>query len=118
MTPVEKVLAICKEKGIRISKLERDLGYANGYVKGLKGGQFPIGRAIQISRYLNVPMSKIEPECNEELQLVDMSITENELVNRFRTLNDTGKEKLLDYLSDLLDNPKYTGKKSLISDIG
>ena len=114
MTPVEKVLAICKEKGIRISKLERDLGY----VKGLKGGQFPIGRAIQISRYLNVPISKIEPECNEELPLVDMSMTENELVNRFRTLNDTGKEKLLDYLTDLLDNPKYTGKKSLISEVG
>lgn len=31
MNSVEKVKAICKERKIPISKMERDLGYANGY---------------------------------------------------------------------------------------
>ena len=32
MNSVERVKALCKERHIAISKLERDLGYANGYI--------------------------------------------------------------------------------------
>lgn len=54
MNSVEKVKAICKEKKIPISKLERDLGFGNGYVGQLKKGSFPDDRLLAIASYLNV----------------------------------------------------------------
>lgn len=54
MNSVEKVKAICKEKKIPISKLERDLGFGNGYVGQLKKGSFPDDRLLAIANYLNV----------------------------------------------------------------
>lgn len=41
MNSVELVKNICKERKIPISKMERDLGYANGYIGQLKKGVFP-----------------------------------------------------------------------------
>ena len=54
MTSVERVRAICKERKIPISKLEKDLGFGNGYVGQLKKGVFPGDRLIKICEYLNV----------------------------------------------------------------
>lgn len=52
MNSVERVKAICKERKIPISKMERDLGYANGYIGQLKKGVFPADRLQDISEYL------------------------------------------------------------------
>ena len=38
MNSVEKVKAICKERKIAISKLEKDLGFSNGYIGQLRKG--------------------------------------------------------------------------------
>lgn len=54
MNSVERVKAICKERKIPISRLERDLGYANGYIGQLRKGVLPDDRLIEISKYLNV----------------------------------------------------------------
>ena len=54
MNRVERVKAICKERKIPISKMERDLGYANGYIGQLKKGVFPADRLQDISEYLGV----------------------------------------------------------------
>lgn len=54
MNSVEKVKAICKARKIAISKLEKDLGYANGYIGQLRKGVFPSDRLMQIAEYLNV----------------------------------------------------------------
>lgn len=52
MNSVERVKAICKERKIPISKMERDLGYANGYIGQLKKSVFPADRLQDISEYL------------------------------------------------------------------
>lgn len=57
MNDVEKVKQICKERKIAISKLEKDLGFANGYVGQLKKGFFPSDRAIKISTYLGIELT-------------------------------------------------------------
>lgn len=44
MNSVENVKAICKERKIPISKLEKDLGFANGYISQLRKGVFPYDR--------------------------------------------------------------------------
>lgn len=54
MNSVERVKAICKERKIAISKLERDLGYANGYIGQLRKGVLPDDRLSEIAKYLSV----------------------------------------------------------------
>ena len=54
MNSVESVKAICKERKIPISKLEKDLGFANGYISQLKKGVFPSDRLRMIAEYLGV----------------------------------------------------------------
>lgn len=55
MNSVERVKAICKERKIAISKLERELGFSNGYIGQLKKGTFPADRLVKIANYLAVP---------------------------------------------------------------
>lgn len=54
MTSVERVKAICKERKIPISKLEKDLGFANGYISQLRKGVFPAERLCLIAEYFGV----------------------------------------------------------------
>lgn len=54
MNSVERVKTICKERKIPISKLEKDLGYANGYIGQLRKGVFPDDRLAEIAKYLSV----------------------------------------------------------------
>lgn len=54
MNSVERVKKICKERNIPISKLEKDLGYSNGYIGQLRKGVFPSDRLADIAEYLNL----------------------------------------------------------------
>ena len=54
MNSVERVKAICKERKIPISKLEKDLGFSNGYIGQLRKGTFPADRLALIAKFLNV----------------------------------------------------------------
>lgn len=56
MNSVERVKAICKSRKIPISKLEKDLGYANGYIGQLRKGVFPANRLSEIANYLSVSL--------------------------------------------------------------
>ena len=61
MNSVERVKEICKERKIPISKVERDLGYANGYIGQLKKGVFPADRLLDIAEYLGVCLIYTSP---------------------------------------------------------
>ena len=54
MNSVERVKSICKERRIAISRLERDLGFSNGYISQLRKGEFPAERLMAISNYLGL----------------------------------------------------------------
>lgn len=54
MNSVERVKKICKEKKIPISRLEKDLEFANGYIGQLKKGTLPDDRLKKIAGYLDV----------------------------------------------------------------
>ena len=54
MNSVERVKAICKERKIAISKLEKDLGFSNGYIGQLRKGVFPADRLAAIADYLGI----------------------------------------------------------------
>ncbi len=52
MNSVERVRSICKDRKIPISRLEKDLGFANGYISQLRKGVFPADRLATIADYL------------------------------------------------------------------
>ena len=54
MNSVERVKSICKNRKIPISKLEKDLGFSNGYIGQLRKGVFPDDRLGKIADYLGV----------------------------------------------------------------
>lgn len=57
MDSVELVKKICKERKIPISRLEKDCGFSNGYIRKLQEGKFPSDRLFIIAEYLNLPIS-------------------------------------------------------------
>ena len=54
MNSVERVKNMCKTRKIPISKLEKDLGFSNGYIGQLRKGVFPDDRLIKIADYFSV----------------------------------------------------------------
>ena len=54
MDTVERIREICKRRKIPISKLERDLGFANAYIAQLKRGVIRGDRLAAIADYLGV----------------------------------------------------------------
>ena len=59
MTSVEYIKQICKEKNIPISRLERDLGFSNGYIRNMKKRTLSAERALKIAEYLQIPVEKL-----------------------------------------------------------
>ena len=57
MDTVERIKELCKERGIAISRLEKDLGFANGYFGGLKKGSLPADRLQKVADYFDVSPS-------------------------------------------------------------
>lgn len=90
MNDVEKVKQVCKERKIPISKLEKDLGFANGYVGQLKKGYFPSDRASKISVYLGIELGTTTSEitCNSDDMAQDESERELLLLCRNATEAD------------------------------
>ena len=54
MNSVERVRKLCKERKIPVYRLEKDLGYANGYINQLRKGVFPADRLLEIANYFSV----------------------------------------------------------------
>jgi len=108
MTSVDRVKKICKERKIPISKLEKDLGYANGYIGQLRKGVFPGDRLKEISDYLSLSIDYIlngedageKYYLNEETAQTAQKIFENK---ELRLLFDTAKDADPDDLKTVHD---------------
>ena len=51
---IQYVRDICKQRKIPVSRLERDCGFANGYLNPQKLQKLPYDRAVIIARYLGL----------------------------------------------------------------
>lgn len=102
----------CKNQKIPVSRLEKDLGFCNGYVRGLKD-KIPLDRAKEISEYLGIPMSLLmgndaQTEENYFLDPETQGLAEelrnnHELKALFDVARDMPKEKL-EAIYNLLKN--------------
>ena len=99
MNSVERVRAICKERKIAISKLEKDLGFSNGYIGQLRKGVFPADRLAAIADYLSVSteflMSGIENEKTPALTTKDRRDIARDLELMMQQL-DEGSDLMFD----------------------
>ena len=50
----ERIAKLCKEKGIVVSQLEKELGLSNGYINGERKREFPHDRLAKIANALGV----------------------------------------------------------------
>lgn len=81
MNSVESVKTICKERKIPISKLEKDLGFSNGYISQLRKGVFPYDRLKKIADYLDVSVGYLggEGDAVAEEKPIDLKAEFNRL---------------------------------------
>lgn len=99
MTSVDKVKAICKERKIPISRLEKDLGYANGYIGQLRKGTFPDDRLVEIATYLDVSTTYLTGENENKKSPTPEGA---ELIPGYSDLTEDEKKKVNDYVDLLL----------------
>ena len=57
MNTVDRIKDLCKRKNIPLYKLERECGFSNGYIGGLRKGTVPNDRLLIIAEYLGVSAS-------------------------------------------------------------
>ena len=107
MDSVKRVKEICKSRRIPISKLERDLGYANGYIGQLRKGTFPANRLAEIAQYLSVSVDYLLNGENAPTQAGEREITFDDfsfaMHNHSGNLTDSDKETLLKLAQQLAD---------------
>lgn len=109
MNSVERVKQLCKERKIPISKLEKDLGYSNGYISQLRKGVFPSDRLASIAEYLGVStnfiMLGIEESAESELTAKDRRDIAKDL-DRIMNEMATGEDAPLCYNGEPIPEAK------------
>lgn len=54
MNTVDRIKELCKERHVAVSKMEKDLRFANGYIAQLRSGNIRADRLTAIAEYFNV----------------------------------------------------------------
>lgn len=100
MSPVERIRAICKGRGITVHRLEMDLGFSNGYLNPKKTKEIPSGRLLAIAEYLGVSISEILKE-KENPAPIGTGLS-SEFIILYNQLSAQGKADLDKYARFLL----------------
>lgn len=100
MEVIDRISYLCKERGMSVSALEKELEFSNGSLA--KAKDIPSSRILEISEYFNVPMNWImtgkEPEFDK------YGAESAHLVAKIR--NDAGLSKALEKYFKLSDKKK------------
>lgn len=100
MEVIDRISSLCKERGMSVSALEKELEFSNGSLA--KAKDIPSSRILEISEYFNVPMNWImtgkEPEFDK------YGAESAHLVAKIR--NDAGLTQALDKYFELSDKKK------------
>lgn len=54
MTTVDRILELCHERHLPVSRVERQLQFSNGYFKSLQEGKLPAERLFAVADYFGV----------------------------------------------------------------
>lgn len=97
---------LCKKNNITVSGLAKQLGMSTGTIAKWKEGSIPNGETIlKFSQYFNTSTDYL---LTGKLQSSDLCKDEIEFLGLFRSLPESGKERVLGYIEghlDALKNP-------------
>lgn len=82
MNSVEKVKALCKKHGTTMHKVEMDLGFANGYIGGLRKGTIPSDRLAKIATYFGLPIEELLND--DSAEYINYSVNRGDVLNVFK----------------------------------
>ena len=106
MNSVNRVKVICKERKIAISKLEKDLGFSNGYISQLRKGTFPAERLAAIADYLSVSSEYLMNGEEQKNSPSEIELTEGEkkLIQLLRKFPEDRREFAVSMVLSALEN--------------
>lgn len=81
MNTVERIKSICKERKIAISTLEKECGFANGYIGQLRKGTIPDDRLRKISNYLDLSVDYLMTGEDGKMLLIETAKQDAALSN-------------------------------------
>lgn len=100
---VEYVRAICKQRNIPISKLERDCNCGNGYLNPKKLKAIPYERAVIIADYLGLSLDYLMTGKGEKKPLTsDGEGLDKELISLLMSLTPAEQEKVSAFVKGLI----------------
>lgn len=107
MNTIDRIIAELESKGIKPSKMAKDLGFSSGLFSQWKSGaQKPSQNyLVKVSEYLNVSIDYLVGKTNAKTPITEKTLTEDELtlLNAYRQLSDQDKPRLLGY-ADCLES--------------
>lgn len=99
MTTVEKIRSILKERKIPVSRLEKELGFSNGYIGQLRKGSMPADRLAKVAAYFNVPVETLlSDEAQKEKPAPDGSELQKSKLDQLNAENRALVEAMIDKL--------------------
>ena len=101
---IDKIREICEQKNISVSKMEKDLGFGNGYLNPKKVNDIKMGRLFAILDYLGVSRAEFFGEDTAEAE------TEKMIRQREDLRNSPAKRMLFDAAENA---PEYDILESL-----
>ena len=101
MNTVERVLSICKERGIAVSRLEKDLGFENKYIACLKKGSIQDDRLYAISEYLGVSETYLITGEEKEVPSPSLSEEYTELIDLYSKLSKDNQMAIMQIMRNL-----------------
>lgn len=54
MDTIERIRSLCKQHGLAVSRLEKDLGFSNGYISAMREGTMRADRLQKVADYFGV----------------------------------------------------------------
>ena len=96
MNTVERVISICKERKIPISRLEKECRMSNGYINGLKKGTIPDDKLKKISEYLNLDLEYLATgEEKHPIPVPKMTDEYYKLISIYSNLSETDRNYIM-----------------------
>ena len=106
MNTSDRIIALLKDRKIPVSVMEKDLGFANGFLTKPRKGGFDADRLYLISQYLNVSIDYlITGIVSDDIML--LSTSEHELLDLYNGMNIEGQDDLLKYARLLAASGQY-----------
>ncbi len=100
---------LCEKRNVTPYRVAKECGFSGVSLSDWKSGKSSprADKLVKIARYLGTTVEYLVTGETSDIPSVVLSSDEEQLLEDYRALNRTGKEKAADYISDLKDNDKY-----------